>query len=220
MTPEGHWYYETKYDLIFEKLTISPPPVNLIEIGAGSKFFIRKALDQYPKTTGWAVDPFYGENQLEKQDNLISTLEIPAQSGDLYLFLDVLEHVEDDLQLLKESISNASKNATVVISVPAFNHLWSGHDTFLGHHRRYTRKDLINLLNQANLEIVRCNYIFSLIYPAVYMLRKLRANQEKSDMRELNPLMNYFIKKVLKLCKKINSNRWFGLTVVAIAKIK
>lgn len=218
MKPEGHWYYETKADLIFSKVVIPSSISHIVEIGAGSKFFIKKILDNFPNATGWAVDPFFTKNQLLTERNLISVLQNPEVPGDLYLFLDVLEHVENDLELLLDSIASAPKGALIVISVPAFMHLWSGHDEFLGHHRRYTRKDLTILLDRANLDVQHCDYIFSVIYPVALILRKMKPKNVKSDMREMGSFTNVALKKLLKFTKNLNSNKHFGLSVVATAK--
>ncbi len=218
--PTGHWYYETKFNSIFGKLKLSRDPKKIIEIGAGSKFFISKLLQEYPDSIGWAVDPNFTKVQLQKEGALNSVLDNPHVNGDLYLFLDVLEHVENDTFLLTSSLSTANPGATVVVSVPAFKHLWSGHDVFLGHHRRYNKNQLRNLMNSANLEIKDLYYTFSLIYPAVLILRKLKGNAIKSDMRVLKPIINSILYKILHTFSFFNSNKFFGLTVVAIARVK
>lgn len=219
-SPVGHWYYETKFDSILDRLEIQPLPTNIVEIGAGSKFFIQKLLQKFPQTLGWAVDPNFTKDQVGKDGNLHAVLENPEVAADLYLFLDVLEHVEDDLDLLKSSIRNANSRATIVISVPAFNHLWSGHDIFLGHHRRYTIKELSHLVVSADLEIEKIYYTFSLIYPLVWIIRKIKRNKIQSDMKSLNPFANALIYRLLKLLSPLNSNRLFGLSAVAVARTR
>ena len=52
--------------------------------------------------------------------------------------MDVLEHVSDDVGLVREYAKRAKPGTRFVVSVPAFMWLWSGHDVFLEHHRRYT----------------------------------------------------------------------------------
>jgi hypothetical protein len=220
ISPEGHWYYETKFLSIFGKLEISQSPETIVEIGAGSKFFIKKLLKKYPKAKGWAVDPYFTLEQLGIEGNLTSVRETPKINGDIYLFLDVLEHVENDLQLLQSSISTARSGATIVISVPAFEHLWSGHDIFLGHYRRYRTKDLRKLLVDANLEIEEIKYTFSLIYPLVWIVRKLKKGKIQSDLRPTNKILNRTALFILRKLQIFNSNRLFGLTAVAVARTR
>lgn len=220
ISPVGHWYYETKFNSVLGQLEFEQIPSKIVEIGAGSKFFIQKMLQKFPESLGWAVDPNFSENQLGKNDNLHSVLENPDIAADVYLFLDVLEHVEDDLALLKSSFRNAQSGATIVVSVPAFSHLWSGHDVFLGHHRRYNIKELENLVEAANLEVEKLYYTFSVIYPLVLAIRKLRRDKVKSDLKSLNPIVNRLIYRSLQILSPLNSNKLFGLSVVAIARTK
>src|SRR3546814_19735603 len=63
--------------------------------------------------------------------------------------MDVLEHVEDDAGLLRTYLDKAPPQAQAVITVPAFQFLWSHHDVFLEHHRRYTLKTLSRVVERA-----------------------------------------------------------------------
>ena len=52
------------------------------------------------------------------------------------MIADVLEHVDDDLALLRQYAAKLGEGGRIVITVPAFSFLWSGHDVFLEHRRR------------------------------------------------------------------------------------
>jgi hypothetical protein len=216
--PEGHWYYESKFALIFKEVPTRFEPTRIIEIGAGSKFFIKKLLEQYQRAEGWAVDPNFNEEQLHTENRLISCRNNPSVAGDMYLFLDVLEHVEDDENLLISSLINAESGALVVISVPAFMHLWSGHDEYLGHYRRYTIDELKVIVERAGLEISKAYYIFSVLYPLVYLLRKTKKKKIESDMKPLSSRTNLIVLRILAVLENVNKNRIFGVSIVAIAK--
>ena len=86
--------------------------------------------------------------------------------------MDVLEHIQDDYLAVKDWKSCLKPNGLLLISVPAFQHLWSSHDIFLRHHRRYNKKEISELANSTGLQTVKLNYIFSYIYPIVFLLRK------------------------------------------------
>jgi hypothetical protein len=216
--PEGHWYYESKFELVFNEVPKNFEPTKIIEIGAGSKFFIKKLLAQYQGAEGWAVDPNFNEEQLNKEYRLISSRSNPAIAGDMYLFLDVLEHVEDDGSLLSSSLIHAVSGALVVISVPAFMHLWSGHDEYLGHYRRYRINELRGIVNKAGLEITSAYYIFSALYPLVYLFRKIRKKKIESDMKPIRSRSNSIFLRTLTLLANVNKNRFFGVSIVVIAK--
>ena len=69
-------------------------------------------------------------------------------------FLDVLEHLDHDLAALEAARRLLAQGGLVLITVPAFQFLWSSHDARHHHHRRYTATQLRELLRQAGLEPV------------------------------------------------------------------
>ena len=61
---------------------------------------------------------------------------------DTILYLDVLEHIEDDRAELERANSQLRPNGRIIILAPAFNWLFSKFDAAIGHHRRYTKTAL------------------------------------------------------------------------------
>jgi hypothetical protein len=85
--------------------------------------------------------------------------------------LDVIEHVDDDVALIADYARRAREGTRFVISVPAFDFLWSPHDEFLEHRRRYTLDTLTAAVEGAGLEVVTTRYFFGMLFPAVAALR-------------------------------------------------
>lgn len=71
----------------------------------------------------------------------------------LVLIMDVLEHVDDDTGLLRQYTSSIPHGSQVLITVPAFEFLWSGHDVFLEHRRRYTRLRIEEVVSKAGTRV-------------------------------------------------------------------
>jgi hypothetical protein len=119
-----------------------------------------------------------------------------AASIGLVLMMDVLEHVADDVALAREYVEQILPGTRVVVTVPAFQWLWSGHDVFLEHHRRYTLPQAESVLRQAGLTIEMGSYYYGAVLPAAAVLRlgkRLlgdKGDQPKSDMRTFSPLVN------------------------------
>jgi hypothetical protein len=80
--------------------------------------------------------------------------EVPSDGTyDLMMLLDVLEHVEHDTALLGTLVSNhLADDGRVLVSVPAWPHLFSTHDEALGHYRRYRPSEGLALIRDAGLE--------------------------------------------------------------------
>lgn len=216
-----HWYYQSK--IVAFKRAIkkySSGIQTIIDIGAGSGFFARSLTDFDHGATAVCVDPNYESESSEENGSIVFVREISAPSADLYLFVDVLEHVEDDLKLLKLYTTNAPVGALIMISVPAFLSLWSAHDEFLGHFRRYKLKEVRDLLVRADLQILQCNYIFGLIFPIAWIVRKLkRSSTPSSDLSPIPRPLNWLLLRLLKIEHQIPFNKIAGLSVFAVARV-
>jgi 2-polyprenyl-3-methyl-5-hydroxy-6-metoxy-1,4-benzoquinol methylase len=103
---------------------------------------------------------------------------------DLILCLDVLEHLENDslyLELFKNALLEKGK---ILITVPAHPFLWSPHDVFNHHYRRYTRKSLILLIKNSGLHLESIRYWNSLLFPIFLFLRPLSRILKRSGSSE------------------------------------
>jgi SAM-dependent methyltransferase len=85
---------------------------------------LRLARERFP-----ALELARAEDPLERADWL--------READVVLLMDVLEHVEDDFELLSRVLGPLRAGAHVLITVPADPALWSPHDVSFGHWRRY-----------------------------------------------------------------------------------
>lgn len=72
---------------------------------------------------------------------LVADLEL-HQRTDSFIYIDVLEHIEDDAAELKGAAERLVPGGTVIVVGPAFNFLYSPFDRSVGHYRRYDRSAL------------------------------------------------------------------------------
>ncbi|MBZ5581604.1 MAG: class I SAM-dependent methyltransferase [Acidobacteriia bacterium] len=84
---------------------------------------------------------------------------------------DVLEHIEDDLGFLKSLARRLLAGGRLYLTVPAFSALWSQEDNDAGHYRRYTLRQLRNVLERAGLEAEYLTYFFACL-PAPILLSR------------------------------------------------
>jgi SAM-dependent methyltransferase len=109
-----------------------------------------------------------------------------ADSFDLAVSLDVIEHLEDDLGALREMRRAVTPGGSLLVTVPAYPWLWSGHDEINHHHRRYTRRSLERVASEAGWEQVRTTYFNSLLLPAAIILRVLDRLSTKTTESSLD----------------------------------
>lgn len=222
---DQHWYYQAKATAIQHCLNAYAPR-RILDVGAGSGFFSRYLLTQGSALEAWCVDTNYAADEDTHAGGkpLHYRRSLAPTQADLVLLMDVLEHVEDDRQLLDECLHAVPSGARVLITVPAFQFLWSGHDVFLEHQRRYTLKQLEERVRGAGLQINNACYYFGLVFPLAACLRLLQrlrfdSGPARSQLRRHHPLVNTLLKTgCLAEIPFMHLNRLAGLSVFCLAE--
>lgn len=156
--------------------SVTPPPPNLstrlfkvLDIGCGDSYFDRVLLQSVSNIEICGVDVFLKDEELVDEERYRTVNNLDSISGEginLILMMDVLEHIENDMQYLQAITDRLADDGTVFITVPAFEHLFSAHDEELHHYRRYNHKRLHTIIEAAGLKEVKWSYFyFSLILP-------------------------------------------------------
>jgi len=91
---------------------------------------------------------------------------------DVVGLFDVIEHIEDDEELLRTSARALKSGGHLIVTVPADRRLWSPYDDVFGHKRRYTRAQLLAVLERAGLTVQRVSYYNTLLWPVQYAYRR------------------------------------------------
>lgn len=222
---DTHWYYAAKSAALL-RCVGDRLPRRVLDVGAGSGFFAKTLLQQTPAQSAICLDTGYSDEWSELVEGKAVDFRrgVAAPACDLVLLMDVLEHVDDDGALLRHYVDSAPPGARFVVSVPAFSWLWSAHDTFLQHRRRYTLDQLLRLVADAGLEPLAGFYFFAAVFPAAALRRLLgqvapAGRVPASDLREHHPWLNAFLLRVCLAESRIaRHNRRFGLTAFAVAE--
>ena len=85
---------------------------------------------------------------------------------------NLLEHVEDDVSVLREVARILRPGGTAIFVVPAAPGLYDYYDRFLGHVRRYARGELPRKAHAAGLTVERVSYVGALLYPMFWLVKK------------------------------------------------
>jgi 2-polyprenyl-3-methyl-5-hydroxy-6-metoxy-1,4-benzoquinol methylase len=95
--------------------------------------------------------------------------DLPALRGrfDIVTCLDVLEHLDDDVEGLRTIASLLRNDGQVIVTVPAYAWLWSGEDVISQHRRRYTRATLLRACRAAGFEVLFASYFNLGVLPAM-----------------------------------------------------
>lgn len=92
---------------------------------------------------------------------------IRADSLEIVAILDTLEHIEDDCGALKEASRMLKVGGRLIVSVPAYDFLWSDNDRASHHYRRYVIRDLRRKFNDAGLEVEWSSYYNTILFPLI-----------------------------------------------------
>ena len=220
--PIKHWYYSHKFWFIKNVfMPRSEKPRKLIDIGAGSALFSSELLRLNLVDSVVAVDTGYEEDYKNDYKNYASGIEFRRHSDFKgftdYLLTDVLEHIENDLSFLSEIVHEAPSNSQFVITVPALMSLWSNHDVFLKHFRRYTKKELEDLIIQSGLTVDSSRYTYSTVFSLAYLQRRLsRKDAPQSQLKENGKLVSVLLKIGLIPDKWMN-HLPFGVSLFIVA---
>ena len=140
---------------------------------------------------------------------------------DLVCLLDVLEHVEDDLSALRRIARLLKPGGRVLVTVPAYQWLWSPHDTAHHHYRRYTAHLLAQTAEQSGLTVHRIGYFNSLLFPlvaAVRLIGKLFSKKYSSDTTLPSPWINWLLLRIFVAERHVVARIGFpmGTSVIAV----
>jgi len=230
-----HWYYQSKKVPLFryfkQLLKEQNKKMTVIDFGSGSGFFAYELWEAFPEHIEdvLLIDIGYSEDELEETKSLpVKKLHyIPEGIDDcVVIMMDVLEHIENDDAIIKDIKRRVGNNAHYFITVPAFMSVWSTHDVYLGHFRRYTIPMLSKLMSNNECTISQRYYIFASIFPLVWLVRRLkRSNEtmeapESSDMAPLPGPVNWLLRQYNSFEMNFRKmNKLFGLTCVAEGKL-
>ena len=156
-----------------------------LDIGSGDTWLATRLLNRLSFGSElYCVDKSFTPEilgKLKPDSRMRVSIEVPRGKYDLALFLDVVEHVENDQKFLGGLLENhISRDGILIISVPAFQSLFTSHDKWLGHYRRYSPSQGRALVKAMRLTILADGGLFhGLLYARAIakLVEKLRGEK-------------------------------------------
>jgi len=142
-----------------------PRGASYVDIGAGDCFFATLLAEQ-TNAQVTAVDNGFeeGVGSLGNVQRLHDLALLADSSADCLVMMDVLEHVPNEKEFLDMALSKLKPNGYLVLTVPAMQFLFSSHDVFLKHYRRYEHSQLTKVLRASNLQIYKSHYFYASLF--------------------------------------------------------
>jgi SAM-dependent methyltransferase len=179
---------------------------NIVEVGSGTGSITKKLFE-------FSIDKLYSlepaeqvfeslKSNIKKHQSQAVSSSIPYEAInsylsesaeylkdkkiDTFLYINVLEHVEKDLDELKHIYDVLEENGRILIFVPALQWLYGSHDKNVGHYRRYYKKELKSKVEEAGFKIEKLKYFdFAGILPWWFTFKVLRIKHLKDGQSQI-----------------------------------
>ena len=201
-----HWWNTSKDAIIIDLLRSLdiPHDGNIVDLGAGTGYF----LSQLDFTHRYGIDSHVYE---DAHDNLkfiqadINMLPLKEKSVDLFLLIDVLEHMKDDKKVVEDCLKALKTSGKILVFVPALQILWSDLDRLGMHFRRYSAGRFKKMLEEINIphRVVKSSYVNFFLFPMILMIRVMQAFIKKfkkdvptHSLEEPSALINNVLRSV------------------------
>lgn len=206
---DSHWWFVARQRIVldqFVRATNGAPPSRsagerrILDVGCGTGAMLARLTD-FGEAIGIDSSPeaatYCRRRNVQMALASAIALPFPDESFDSVFVLDVLEHVQDDVAMLREIHRTLRPGGTLVMTVPALPWLWSSHDDVNHHQRRYMKGALDQALRSAALEPVKTSYYNSFLLPLA-AARKLmhRFNGTGDHLDRLPRLANAALRQV------------------------
>lgn len=198
-----HWWYVARRrilaDLIKREAAL-PPDARILEIGCGTGHNF-EMLSAFGRLDALEVDGAARALASRRLGHAVGDAPLPSLAGvpggayHLIALLDVLEHVDEDRAALESIATKLAPGGRILVTVPAYQWMWSAHDVAHHHKRRYSRRSLRAVAEAAGLEVRRIGYFNSLLFPLAAMVRiagKLAGRTSSDDKVPPAPLNRLF----------------------------
>jgi SAM-dependent methyltransferase len=231
---DRHWWYRGRRRIIHTELDRLPLPAGarVLDAGCGSGRTLEE-LAQYGEVHGIELDPGAAEfararGRGEVQIGRLEELPWEDGSFDLITCLDVIEHTPDDRVTLRELRRVCRAGGFLLVTVPAYQGLWSMHDVANHHYRRYSRARLRAAASEAGWRVVRMTSFNGLLLApaaAVRLAERRRLRDPDSDYKPELALGPDWLNSLLEQPLRIEA-RWLaggrtipaGLSLLAVLK--
>ena len=203
-----HWWFRTRRTLFLCQVTraadeLERARARILDFGCGTGFNFR-FLKELGDVTGadLYVDRIqeYQEDEYELID-LQQDLDPHYGRFDIITALDVIEHAEDDLSVLNDLWRLLATKGQLVMTVPAYQWLWSGEDIISEHQRRYTIPMLRELVSRTGFRVEFISHFNLSILPAmafVIFAKKLLMPEaaKRGNIGPVNPLLSRILSAI------------------------
>lgn len=225
-----HWWFSVRRDLIFRfiKKFSKKKRIKILDYGCGSgtNISVLTKLGQVHcyekdyKTSRYLSLKYKKNRKVAVIKKIKKTLKY-----DCIVLADVLEHIKNDKQALNNLKKNLNPKGLILLTIPAYNYLFSKKDVVLKHYRRYGFNQIKNLVSK-NFKVLRITFFNTFLFAPIALitlvLKFLKVDYiekvENTPNKFINNLLMNIFKAELFFLKYIDFP--FGVSIIIIGEKK
>lgn len=226
----NHWWFVARRRIIaslIKRFLPRKPEAALMEAGCGSGGNLQM-LAQFGRLEAFEYDAAAREHAKAKSGLDVQPGALPhdipfaPNTYDLIGLFDVLEHIQSDAEALSALAGRLKDGGCLLVTVPAYQFLWSQHDVRNHHFRRYSRATLEEAVRKAGLKLVYISYFNTFLFPLAAAARLVKnlvgsdAPDDKMPGRMMNAIFTRIFSAESHLIGRIRLP--FGLSLVAVVR--
>ena len=176
-----HFWYVIRNERIYAMLRAFEPDLrrkSMLELGCGNGNVIGYLWEHgLTNCSGWDLNSYALDLARQRypsitfqEKNFLE--EKPESRYEILGLFDLLEHLPNDVNVLKVIRRLVKPRGRIILTVPAHQWLWSAYDDFYGHIRRYSKSQMVSALEQAGYSNIHCFHFMSALVPFILFSRK------------------------------------------------
>ena len=169
---QRHWWFAAKHRIVLamlERYLREKSHARVADVGCGCGHMLQMLSERYD-AVGVDASPLAADFARQRgvkvvQGALPENVGLPAGEFDAAIMLDVMEHLDDDVASARAVSTLLKPDGILLVTVPAYQWLFSEHDKAHHHRRRYNRQGLLQVLSAAGLRVRYISYYNTILFP-------------------------------------------------------
>jgi SAM-dependent methyltransferase len=198
-----HWWYVARRAILADLIARHAAPPDdgrILEIGCGTGHNF-DMLRRFGRLDAIEVDGKARALASSRLGHAVGDAPLPQLAGvpdrayHLVALLDVLEHIDEDVASLRSIAGKLAPGGRILLTVPANRWMWSAHDVVHHHKRRYSKRGLKRVIEEAGLKADLVSHFNSLLFPLAAAARiagKAMGKTDSDDRMPAKPLNRLF----------------------------